>query len=254
MCPQKNAAEEIDGLVAWGHPSKLTSNLMPSTGQAELKAALLREAELLRERDDLLRRQHLLTQEFEHRLVNGLQMVVSLLSMQSRTASTPEAAAQLTAAANRVAAFGRVHRRLHLLDHRESVEFKPYIKQLCDDLSGLLFEDEDKRAIVLTGTNFNLPTTLAVPLGFILNELITNAVKYAKGDIAIRTDISATGHSLSISDAGPGLPPNFDPAARKGLGMKIVHALVNQIGGTLHFGTADGGTRVTVSFPIPAKI
>src|SRR4051812_27153624 len=84
--------------------------------KAELVAALAREQELLHVRAELLVRQNLLAQEFEHRLVNSLQLVTSLLSLQSRTATTPEAAAQLLLAANRVAAIARVHRRLHLLD------------------------------------------------------------------------------------------------------------------------------------------
>ena len=80
-----------------------------------------REQELLREKSELLQRQEMLAEEFEHRLVNGLQIVASLLSLQSRTAPTVEAAAQLTIAAERVAAFGRVHRRLHLFDHQNAL-------------------------------------------------------------------------------------------------------------------------------------
>jgi two-component sensor histidine kinase len=89
--------------------------------KAQLAAALVREQELLREKSELLQRQEMLAAEFEHRLVNGLQIVASLLSLQSRTAPTVEAAAQLTIAAERVAAFGRVHRRLHLFDHQNAL-------------------------------------------------------------------------------------------------------------------------------------
>ena len=96
--------------------------------KVELAAALLRERELLREKSALLQRQDMLAQEFEHRLLNSLQVIVSLLSLQSRAATTVEAAAQLRIAAERVAAFGRVHRRLHLLDHQKSVWFKPYLQ------------------------------------------------------------------------------------------------------------------------------
>src|ERR1700691_6250704 len=78
---------------------------------AELQAARTRETAWLREKSDLLQRHNMLAQEFEHRLVNSIQIIVSLLSLQSRTAS-PDAAAQLTVAARPVASFGRVHRRL----------------------------------------------------------------------------------------------------------------------------------------------
>ena len=94
----------------------------------ELQRALAREQVLLQEKSDSAQRQVMLAQEFEHRLINGLQLIVSLLSLQSRTATTSEAAEQLTIAARRVAALGRVHRRLHLLDHQDHVEFKEYLQ------------------------------------------------------------------------------------------------------------------------------
>ena len=131
-----------------------------TTTMAKLKAALVREEQLLRERSDLLRREDLLAQEFEHRLVNSLQLIVSLLSSQSRAATTVESAEQLTIAANRVAALGRVHRRLHLLDHQNSVKLKEYLHGLCEDLSGLLFQEQAGRAVVVTGADVKLPTTV----------------------------------------------------------------------------------------------
>ena len=117
---------------------------------SELQAARAREKAWLREKSDLLQRHDTLAQEFEHRLANSLQIIVSVLSLQSRIAS-PEAAEQLTVAANRVASFARVHRRLHVLDHQASVEFKRYLQQLCEDLSGLLFEG--KTTITVEGAN-----------------------------------------------------------------------------------------------------
>ena len=222
-----------------------------TTTMAKLTAALVREKELLREKSALLHRQDLLAQEFEHRLVNGLQLIVSLLSLQSRVAPTVEAAAQLTIAATRVAAFGRVHRRLHLLDHQRSVAFKQYLQDLCDDLSGLLFQEEAGRAVVVAGKNVNLPTVVDIPLGFIVNELITNSAKYAKGSITVRFETTSPAHhSLSVLDEGSGLSADFDPTKSKGLGMKVVLALVKQIGGTLHISPGDNsrGTCVMVKF------
>lgn len=70
--------------------------------------------------------------EFEHRLINSLQPTINLLSLQSRTATRPEAVAQLTIAARRVAALGRVRRQLHVLDHQKTLEFKRYLLGLCE--------------------------------------------------------------------------------------------------------------------------
>jgi two-component sensor histidine kinase len=195
----------------------------------------------------------MLAQEFEHRLINGLQLIGSLLSLQSRKAS-PEAAAQLTIAAHRVGALGRVHRQLHLLDHRENVELKPYLQRLCEDLSGLLFERQADRAIVVQGSNFEIPASLGIPLGFIVNELITNSAKYAEGNITVLLEsASSTRHSLSVMDDGPGLPAGFEPANSKGLGMKIVLSLVKQIGGELRIlpHQNDRRGRFEVLFSVP---
>src|SRR6476646_973388 len=146
----------------------------------QLQAAHAREKVWLREKSDLLQRHVTVSQEFEHRLANSLQMIVSVLSLQSRTAS-PEAAAQLLVAANRIASFARVHRRLHVLDHQASVEFKRYRQQLCEDLSELLFERQT--TITVEAVEIEIPTAFAIPLAFILNELITNSAKYAKSNI-----------------------------------------------------------------------
>jgi two-component system, sensor histidine kinase PdtaS len=217
----------------------------------ELQAALGREAALRREIGELAQRQVMLAQEFEHRLVNGLQLISSLLSLQSRNAKTSEAADQLAIAASRVAALGRVHRRLHLLDNQHHVEFKRYLENLCDDLSRLLCLESGDCAILVEGANAEIPTVFAIPLGFIVNELITNSAKYAKGNIIVRFETGAPGrHSLSVSDDGPGLPPGFDPVRSKGLGMRIVQALVKQVGGELQITEGDRGrgARFTVEF------
>ena len=184
---------------------------------ARLNSALTREEALLREKSELSLRQATLAQEFEHRLLNSLQLIASLLSMQSRTAS-PEAAVQLTIAARRVAAFGSVHRRLHLLDHQKSVQFKQYLQRLCEDLSELLFQEEAGCAIVVEGANVEIPTALGIPLGFIVSELITNSAKYANGCITVRleTTLSAS-HSLSVVDDGPDCRPDSIPPTAKDL-------------------------------------
>src|SRR5579863_2775115 len=216
---------------------------------AELNAALAREAALLHEKNRLSQRQDLLAQEFEHRLFNSLQFITSLLSVQSRGASS-EAAVHLDAAAGRVAAFARVHRRLHYLDHREKVEFREYLQRLCEDLSSLLLEGAG-HAIRVEGSKLEVPTLLAAPLGSVVAELITNAAKHAKSNVAVRLETSsAFGHSISVLDSGPGLPIGFNPTKSKGLGMKIVLSLVQQIDGTLQIAPGDDGrgTRFIVTF------
>jgi two-component sensor histidine kinase len=199
----------------------------------QLEASRARESALRQKIEDLVRYQSAQVEEFDHRLLNSIQMIVSLLSAQSRTASA-EAAAQLTIAVNRILAFGHVHRRLHLLDRQESVEFKQYLERLCEDLSGLLSFGMSADAIVVEGDSCSIPTTLGRPLGLIVSELITNSRKHGEGRIIVRLETpSPHCHLISVVDHGPGLPADFNPDEGKGLGMKIIRALTSEIGGEL---------------------
>jgi two-component sensor histidine kinase len=222
--------------------------------RAALDAALAREEDLRQSHNELLQRQNLMAREFEHRLVNGLQLVVSLLSLQSRASNSPEAAEQLTIAARRVAALGRVHHRLHLLDHQNKVELRQYLENLCHDLSGLLLGERADHKLDFDGVKAEIPAETAIPLGFIVNELVTNGVKYGGGNISVRFEKAGPkGYSLAVEDDGPGLPAGFDPAKCTGLGMKIILSLVKQIGGTLQFESGAGGrnARFAVTFVPP---
>jgi two-component sensor histidine kinase len=224
---------------------------------AELTDALAREAALLREKGEVLQRQAMLTQEFEHRLANSLQLIVSLLSLQSRNTKSPEAAAQLLIAAKRVGAFGRVHRQLHLPDLLDTVELKQFVAQLCEDISGMLFDGEAPHPVVVEGAQIEIPTALGEPLGFIVSELITNAAKHGRGQITVRLETTPEhGHCLSVSNGGPGLPDGFDPGSSKGLGLSIVQSLVEQINGRLQLGRGPGqeGACFKVFFPSAAAV
>lgn len=217
----------------------------------KLKLALAREAAVRQEKADLLKRQRERTVEFEHRLFNDLQLIAAALQLQSRSAP-PEIAAQLQTAAGRINAFGCVHRRLSLAGDDGKIEITHHLQCLCDELGNLLFNGQAGQGIVVEGTRLEMPATLAVPIGLIVNELVTNAVKYARSGIVVRLEsASPVCHAITIIDDGPGIPHGFDPADSKGLGMQIVMSLAREIGGELQFARgADGrGARVTVMFP-----
>jgi two-component sensor histidine kinase len=219
----------------------------------ELVSVRAREEFLLKAMREQQVHHELLAQELEHRLVNGLQLIASLLAMQARASASPQLTAQLMIASRRVAALGRVHHRLHQSDHLDHVEFGLFLQNLCGDLSNLLFEGRAGYSVEVEAASENIPSRLAVPLGFIVNELITNAAKYARGRIGVRFVRTAAGYSLTVQDDGPGLPPAFDPSRSSGLGMKITLAQVKQIGGELCMSPGDDGrgARFTVSFGAP---
>ena len=216
--------------------------------EMQLREVIAQDQSQLRHKDELLENQLLLSSESDHRLMNDLQMVVSLLSLQSRTTLNPEAAAELTVAADRVATIGRIHRRLHSSDGVQTVAFKSFLDDLSADISKML---PSERAITVKAIEISLPTAKAIPLGFIVNELITNAAKHGEGRIeVVLQPASVNGYALSISNNGEGLPKGFDPSSCKGLGMKIVQSFIKQIGGELQInrGDQDRGSRFIVVF------
>ncbi|MGZ5870685.1 MAG: sensor histidine kinase [Bradyrhizobium sp.] len=216
-----------------------------------LRDALAQSRARLRQQDDLIQRQELLSRESDHRLMNDLQMTISLLSLQSRSSTNAEAAAQLAAAANRVSMIARIHHRLHAYDGVQTIEFRKFLEDFARDFSAMLSSDERPEQVLVEGIEINLPAATAIPLGFIVSELIANAAKYGNGRIAIRLQPDpAHGYALSVSNDGPPLPAGFDPAASKGLGMRIIQSFARQIGGELRIGRGDDGqgARFTVLF------
>jgi two-component sensor histidine kinase len=223
---------------------------------AELQRLRERQAALQQEIEVLTHRYRAQAAEFDHRLLNGVQMVASLLSAQSRVAS-PKAAAQLMMAVNRIVAFGHVHRQLHLLDHERHVEFKRYLERLTEDLAGLLFPISPADTISVQGTRCKIPTVLGIPLGFIVSELITNSAKHANGKIIVRFETpSPHSHVLSVEDDGPGLPAGFGLNDGNGLGMKIIQAFVKQVDGKLRItsGNNGRGAHFAISFHSPMTV
>jgi two-component system, sensor histidine kinase PdtaS len=220
--------------------------------ESRLREELARDEALLHQKDELIQNQALMNKESEHRLLNDLQVIVNLLSLQSRSSANAEVASQLAAAANRIATIARIHRRLHFSEGVQSVAFKQFLDDLCGDFSTMLSSEQDPdRAISVEGVEVKLPSATAIPLGFIVNELITNAAKYGKGRIAVRLERNAgSGYALSVSNDGPTLPEGFGPAAGKGMGMKIIRSFVERIGGALQIARGDNnrGARFTVQF------
>ena len=253
MIIAQTAMQRLPGSIfkhLWHAPKQGCEQNLAGCPVDALRRSLAREADLLRQKEVLIQEQELLREECDHRLLNGLQMVVSLLSLQSRAAVNPEVAAQLSVAASRVGAIERVHRRLHSYDGTKTVALKKYLEGFCHDFSGIGASD-DNPEILVEGDEIEIPTATAIPLGFIVNELITNAVKYGKGRIIVGLKADpAKGYALSVSNDGSSLPQGFDPARSKGLGMTIIQALVKQIKGKLVFGPGKNnqGTRFVVLF------
>jgi two-component sensor histidine kinase len=187
----------------------------------------------------------LMAKEIDHRVMNSLQFVSSLLSMQSRSPELGEAAHHLQLAANRVAAVAQVHRHF-AAEGSETTSCLSFLTKLCSELESVL-----GREITLSGDEADVPTTAIQPIGLLVNELVTNAAKHGGGLIEVDYSVRDGVHTLSVCDAGEGLPANFDIGeARTSLGMRVVTVLVSQLGGELTAGSREeaSGACFTVSF------
>src|SRR4051794_671349 len=187
----------------------------------------------------------MMAKEIDHRVTNSLQFISGMLSMQSRAVDA-NTATHLQMAANRVAAVAHVHRNFYT-NEADEASCITFLRRLCADLSGIL-----GRPIEVVGDEGKVPTTRVQPIGLMLNELVTNAAKHGAGKINVEYTIDGRRHELSVCDEGEGLPRDFDPKNTNGLGMKVLHALAGQLGGSVCAGAnARGrGACFKVAYPV----
>lgn len=205
--------------------------------------------------EENLQQKDLLLREINHRVMNSFQLLSSLFGLQARRARTPEAKEALAEANDRIQALAIVHRRLYANVSVDRVEVRDYLTGLCDDLSRALLPEGGGKEIRVQATAAELPPSRIVPLGLIVNELVTNAVKYAfpgraDGWVEIRFDRRGDeGYRLVVADNGVGLPDGKPPAG-SGLGMMVLQAQVRQLDAAIDIASGAEGTRFTIDIPL----
>ena len=214
--------EEADIAFMQGFANLVGGAIERQRAEARLKAAL--------------ERQELLSREMSHRVKNSLAVVAGFLGLQARGSDNAEVKAALADARARVDAVAQVHDQLWRQPSLEAIDVAGFLDALCDRLQ----ESAPHHTLVCRAQPVSLPADLAIPLGLFVNELVTNAIKYAypEGGGEIRVTIhdgQADGLLLAVCDDGVGLPEGFDPGAprRASLGMRIVNSLARQLGGPL---------------------
>jgi two-component sensor histidine kinase len=191
--------------------------------------------------------------ELNHRVRNNLTLISALLHMQGRDAAT-EVRDELEKAAARVHSIAEVHASLYHGTGGNLVDLGVYLGDLCANLARSLIHEE-RIAVTVEAQSIVLSVDTAVALGMVVNELVTNAVKYAypepaEGVIDVRLARVEGELRLSVSDAGAGLPEDAERRAGS-LGMRLVKSLVTQVHGRMSIG-GQPGTRFEITFPDPA--
>lgn len=199
--------------------------------------------------------QALLTREMSHRVKNSLMSVVSLLRVQSRSAQSEDIERALDDASSRVETIAQVHDHLWRGDAISFIELSDFAGELCKKMN----ETTPGFTIKCTADAFVLSADHAVPLGLLINELVTNATKYAypEGSGVIEVTARKQGENLEIevSDRGVGLPTDFIlDQPRKSLGFRLITGFVRQLGGRLIVEkNQPSGARFTVEMPVLAE-
>ena len=207
---------------------------------------------LVDDKDRLLKDKEWLLKEIHHRVKNNLQIVISLLNTQSANLENGVALAAIQESQHRMRSISLIHEKLYQSEHVATIDMFEYISDLIEYLEES-FDINARIEIDLLVEPLSLDVAQAVPLGLILNEAITNCIKYAfkncqKGKITISLDETAEHYcTLTISDNGCGLPAGYDQARSTSLGMSLMHGLSRQLGGTIQLNSKNG-LQVTVGF------
>jgi two-component sensor histidine kinase len=218
----------------------------------QLSAALTRMSGRV---DELLKQKDLLLRELQHRVMNSLTLLSSLLEMQRRSTRSAVAKDNLANARDRVVAMGTVYRHLYQTNALEYVEFSEFLKTICST-SGSAYVGAKRPTIEVEAQSLELAGPDAISLGMVTHELITNALKHAFSESesgSIRVTLKhkkRRGIDLSIADRGRGLPPDFKIDSKSSsLGMKIIASTVRQLGGTLEINRLKPGTEFLIHLP-----
>lgn len=203
-----------------------------------------------------LEQKDVLAREIDHRVKNSLQIVASVMLMQGRAVSDPAAKAAFEDTYGRVMSVARVHASLQQSDDSRQVDLGQTLRQLCDDLTAGM-GGTTRRLDVQAEPGLMVFSQTAVALSLVATELVTNALKYAYApdepgqvEVSVRSR-TAGGVELRICDGGRGLPADWSDRAkvsggRGGLGMRVIRAMLQQIGAEMQVGSTRPGACFTV--------
>ncbi len=196
-----------------------------------------------------------LLKEVHHRVKNNLQTVSSLLSLQSRAVADDKISSIIKSSQNRVVSMAMVHEMLYKRDdYLSKIEFKPYVKELSEYLVRSVRGNSNDVVVNIDMADTKLSIDTVIPLGLIINETITNALKYGiredqPGELSISLKkISDNRFELLIGDDGIGYPEEIGPKTSKSLGLKLIYNLARQLRGTISRDPNKKGTHYRLEF------
>ena len=227
------------------------------TGEIEYSRTFLVDVTERRRAEDSvkasLQEKEVLLQEINHRVKNNLQIISSLLSLQSQDIQDEQALRSFQVSQDRIKAMALVHEKLYQSDDLARIDIGEYIRSLADDLRSSYGLGSQDVNLTIDVDNILLGVDTAIPCGVIVNELVSNSLKHAfpegrAGEIVISFRKIDGQYTMIFKDDGVGLPEDVDIAHPSSLGLTIVNALTGQLGGDIAL-ARNGGTEISITFP-----
>lgn len=206
------------------------------------------QASILKEKntqiEHALNEKQILLKEVHHRVKNNFQIISSLLELQTKGIEDEKAKTLALEGKNRIKSMALIHQKLYQNDEL-LINFDEYIKQLLNEIISM-YGNEKQTTITVNVPKLAFDVDTAIPLGLIINELVTNSFKYGLNDIngklclSISKDDNEGGYQLLVKDNGNGLPDNFDLSKAKSLGLRLVKSLSKQLHGYVTYSFEEG--------------
>ncbi len=202
----------------------------------------------------LLSEKELLLHEVHHRIKNNMATVIGLLDLQSESVADEAAAEALREAKSRLQSMGTLYEKLYQQENLREMPLGDYVPDLAAQIVGMFPKGGSVRMETRI-EDFQLPIKTVSVLGIILNELLTNAMKYAfrdrdEGHILITAARKGRRVNIEVRDDGAGFPEGVDPRTSSGFGLRLVRVLTDQLGGSVRF-ERKGGTAAILDLPFP---
>ena len=222
------------------------------TAGAEEVIVLVRDVTAVKKAEEA-RDKEVLLKEIHHRVKNNLQVISSLLALQAGSTADEKTRAMLNESRDRIRSMALIHEKLYQSEDQRGISFSGYVRDLAAHLRHSYAGNSEAVVVGIDMEDVSLDMDASVPCGLIINELLSNALKYAfpggrPGNISIRLRRASTDSlDLTIGDDGIGLPQGIDVRNPTTLGLRIVNILVEQLRGTLMVNPGPG-TSFTISF------
>ncbi len=204
--------------------------------------------------ENSLKEKESLLKEIHHRVKNNLQMVSSLLSLQTRNTKSKAAIVALEEGKSRVKAMALIHQKLYQNDDLSVIEMQGYIESLINSVQSVYKKGGHNISITVDAEGTELDIDRAIPFGLILNELVSNTFKYAfpesdeNGKIYIHLRKNGEQGYFEYADNGVGLPEDTDERTNSSMGLRLINRLVNQLQSKLNVEKTNEGVRFWFNF------